>query len=151
MRGVIIITTIIMGIGGLGVWPSMGGVIPLSPKGVSFGLMGTQKPNWQIDQAGEPTYGFYRFFIQRKSSSPPGESTGGRASSNEPGRILGSSRSSSRSLDLTESKAHRETFGETQKAHRDLETDPHRSRDSLDRIGGGQSPPASTRRGGVRK
>jgi hypothetical protein len=146
---IIISTTLILGIGGLGVWPSMAGFSAPSQIQQAFGSIETRNAVLGLDLANELNPGFYRFLVQRKSSRPPGESHSGRASTSPAGSVPESGRESGRSLDPSERPSHHEIGGAAQQKSEEVIVIPDRDGDPM--AGGRKSHSATRRRGGVVK
>ena len=68
----ILISTVLVGIGGLGVWPSTAALSTPSETEAFTGLIETESAELRVELANEPSFNFHRFFVQRKSSKPPG-------------------------------------------------------------------------------
>jgi len=149
MARTIIIATLIVGIGGLGVGPSMAGFSAPSQIEQAFGSIETRNAALGLDLANEHSFGFHRFLVKRKSSKPPGESHSGRVSSSPSGSIPESKRDSGRALDPSERPSHHEIGSATQQRPEETMVTPKRGGDPLE--GGRQSHPAGKKRGGVVK
>ena len=94
-----------------------------------------------------PTQDF-RFFAQRESSGPPGQSHSGRASGSPPGTRAGSSRDSSRPADLSEGESPRNAIDDAKNAARPSKGHTKKKHDPTK--GGGRSLSGFDRRGGPR-
>jgi hypothetical protein len=145
----ILISTVLVGVGGLSVWPSIATVSTPSETEVYTRLIEVERAGLEIELANEPSFHSHRFIVQRKSSSPQGESHTGRASSSPAGKVPESGRDSGRKLDPTESLSPLENDRTSHQRPEESKVTPKREGDPLE--GGKKSQPATKRRGGVVK
>ena len=144
-----LISTVLVGIGGFGVWPSTAGISTPSEIEVCSGLIETESAKLRVELASEHSFHSHRYFVQRESSKPPGEGRSGRASSSPAGNIPESKRDSGRTLDPSERPSHQEIEGTSHQRPEESMVPPQKEGDPLE--GGRKSQPATKRRGGVVK
>lgn len=143
------IATIMAGAGAFTVWPSMATVSTPSRITQPLGSIEKLKTKLEIDRANEPFLASPRFFVQRSSSNPPGESHTGRASSSPAGTVPESGRDSGRPLDPSEHLYQENIGSPSPYRHEEEIVTPKKSEDPVE--GGRQSQPATKRRGGIVK
>jgi len=149
MRRTIMISTVLVGIGGITGWPSMATVSTPSETEVFTGSRETGNAALELELATEPSFKSHRFFVQRKSSRPPGESHSGRASSSQAGSVAESGRDSGRALDPSERPSHEDVGSTSHQRPEESVVNPKKGGDPLE--GGRKSQPATKRRGGIVK
>lgn len=146
---IIISTTLILGIGGFGVWPSIAGFFAPIQIEQAFDSRETRTAALGLDLANEHSFVFHRLFVQRKSSRPAGESHSGRPSSSQAGSVAESGRDSGRPLDPSERPSHHDIGSTSHQRPEESGVTPKRGGDPLE--GRRQSQPATQRRGGIVK
>lgn len=142
-----IILPIIMVIGGFGVLPTNASF--LTPPMIQRPLSSIDTPNATrgIVLADKDDLQSHRYLAQRKSSSPPGESHTGRASSSQPGGVTESGRDSGRPLDPSQLPSHHEVDSTSNERPKESVVTPQKRVDPLE--GERKSQPATRKRGGV--
>ena len=149
MIKIVMIATAMMGIVFFSVGPTMATLSIPSESEVCKGSIETGYGALEWELANQAVFKSQQFFVQRKSSKPPGESHSGRASSSKAGSVPESGRESGRTLDLSEHPSTLETESTSHQRHEESMVTPKKEGDPLE--GGRKSQPATKRRGGIVK
>ncbi len=145
----VLTATAMMGIVFISVGPTLATLTTPSWIKQPLGTIEELSATLAIEQVGELSIYSHRYFVQRPSSKPPGESRSGRVSSSPAGNVPESKRDSGRTLDPTEDLSHPEIDSTSHQRPEESMVPPPKEGDPLE--GGRKSQPATKRRGGVVK
>ena len=150
MAWMMILSTIFVGAGGIGVMPSMAAWHSYSPTEAPFALIETHKEELSPENGGNAIHGSPGHLVRRDSAGPPRESHSGRGSSSPGGSLSESNRKSAVPSTLSESEADLPIYEKKLDIPNEIAiTPPKQDRDPTE--GPGKSHSVIKKRGGVRK
>ena len=144
MIGAIIISTMMVGIGGIGIGQPTAGPSTCSQTGPPVGSGQTPNPAIRQDPWKPSTLKSFQYIVKRESSKPLSGSPTGRTGSGPTGSLTDSRRDSSRPLDVNEDRSKQNSVSETERGLGESDVAPKKSRDPTK--GGGDTPASAGRR-----